>query len=106
MLKLGKQMGARSKVDRAPYTITLPYEGNATLSRFQLPDKSGEYGGKSKGITGYLIVYTFLIKFAAAALASTWAAFLQPGMTQDTAGFFRHQASAHWPIEIPEGISV
>ncbi len=43
---------------------------------------------------------------AAAALARTWAASLQPGITAETVGFWRHQARAHCAIGIPSGTSV
>ena len=49
--------------------------------------------------------YTFLRRRAAFALASTCAGFLQPGMTHDTSGFFKHHASAHCPMGIPHGTS-
>ena len=41
----------------------------------------------------------------AAAFDSSWAMVLQPTMTEATAGFFRHQAKAHWAMFWPEGNS-
>ena len=41
----------------------------------------------------------------AAAFDSSWAMVLQPTMTEATAGFFRHQAKAHWGMFCPGGSS-
>lgn len=40
-----KKWGRGRTADRAPHTITLPYEGTVILSSFNSDAKAGEYGG-------------------------------------------------------------
>jgi len=46
-------------VNRAPNTITLPYEGNQTLSCSPLDYHSGEYGEPSRELRGRSELHVF-----------------------------------------------